>query len=79
MCGAMWSPVTTELHTSIHHSRDLGPDHAQSEPLLQQYGFLSGVCQVHLHLSLLRAPRIQKSSVQASISCDHRNFKLAYA
>ena len=77
MCGAMWGPVTTELHTSIHHSGDLGPNHAQSEPLLQKYGFLSGVRQVHLHLSLFRAPGVQKSSVQTSVSCDHRNFKLA--
>lgn len=72
-CGC---PVTTELLTSVDHSGDLRPDHAQSEPLLKQYGFLSCVSKVHLHLSLLRAPRIQKGSVEASISCDHRNFKL---
>ena len=56
-------PVTAEPLTSIHHSGDLGPDHAQSEPLLQQYGFLSSVCQVHLYLSLFRAPGVQKGSV----------------
>lgn len=67
--------ITIKTLTSIHYSGDLGPDHAQSEPLLQQYGFLSSVCQVHLHLSLLRAPGVQKGSVQTGISCNHKNFK----
>ena len=45
--------------TGIDHSGDLGSDHAQSEPLLQQNGLLARVCQIDLDLSIFRAPGIQ--------------------